>query len=1085
MTGSNMNKIVFPRAFAFSIDDLGWNEGSNLSKGKQGSRCRVGIVMRIIYRIHLVAFLLLPQVLLAQKATITGEFRELVTYPFSDPNPVPFLTEKNKRIYPYYSFDGYSLTGQKQQWKVIKLENDYIEVYILPEAGGKIWGAIEKSTGKEFIYRNEVMKFRNISLRGPWTSGGIEFNFGIIGHSPSTSTPVDYITRKNADGSVSCIVGNMDLPSRTQWRVEIRLPKDKAYFETRAMWNNPTPLPQPYYNWMTAAAVVTDDLEFLYPGNQELGHGGEAGSWPVDREGRDLSKYANNAFGSDRSSHVVGEYNDFMGGYYHKSEFGFGHWALYDEMPGRKLWLWAQSGSGAIWENLLTDNDGQYMEFQAGRMFNQYSPSPAVKSPITQVPFTPGLTDRWNEVWFPVKEIGGFVDISPMGVLNVKPENGKLQIGINALAFAQAKLTVISEGKVIYVEDKKFKPMEVYKTSIPMSVNADYEVVVDGMDLHYNPLKRNLIKRPFVSSMPKDITTAASLYQEGMEQKENRNYSRSKELLRKCLQKDPLYIEAMAALTEIYYRSNQYDSALYYANNALQLDTYNPAANYFAGVTYHAQGNLIDALESLGWAARSLEYRSAAYAQMAVIQLKLKNKELTEHYANLALDYNRNNFNALEVLAVLYRISGDTTLADKYIETISTLDPLNHFADFERNLLHPSPENYLRFTSTITNELPYQTYLELCLNYYDLGLKNNALLVLEKAPVHPLITVWKAYLKNDPSLLNEVTGVSAAFVFPYRTETVSVLEWALSKNSHWKFKYYLALNYAAINRDADAMRLFQSCGQEPDYAPFYLTRANLEKSKDEKQELTDLQTAQKLAPDDWRTINKLIEYYETHQNNQMALTISSAGYKKYKDNFTLGIQYAIALSDNGQYARSIKALEGMHILPFEGASQGKVVFEQACLFLAMDLIRNKRYGEAIKQIKKSKEWPENLGVGKPYDVDTRIQDYLEILCLVKMNRSDETVSLRKSIIDYTNQKYMSPSFNHILAIRVLKENGETKEANTLIQKMVDSAQHANPINQWVISSYKNDQATISDLEKNFAKNNYFLIIKKLTEITNK
>ena len=53
------------------------------------------------------------------------------------------------------------------------------------------------------------------------------------------------------------------LPSRTQWRVEIRLPKDKAYFETRAMWNNPTPLPQTYYNWMTAAAVVTDDLEFF------------------------------------------------------------------------------------------------------------------------------------------------------------------------------------------------------------------------------------------------------------------------------------------------------------------------------------------------------------------------------------------------------------------------------------------------------------------------------------------------------------------------------------------------------------------------------------------------------------------------------------------------------------------------------------------------------------------------------------------------------------------------------------------------------------------------------------------------------
>ncbi len=52
------------------------------------------------------------------------------------------------------------------------------------------------------------MKFRNIALRGPWTSGGIEFNFGVIGHTPSTATPVDYVLRENPDGSVSCWVGS-------------------------------------------------------------------------------------------------------------------------------------------------------------------------------------------------------------------------------------------------------------------------------------------------------------------------------------------------------------------------------------------------------------------------------------------------------------------------------------------------------------------------------------------------------------------------------------------------------------------------------------------------------------------------------------------------------------------------------------------------------------------------------------------------------------------------------------------------------------------------------------------------------------
>src|SRR5690606_42095765 len=70
-----------------------------------------------------------------------------------------------------------------------------------------------RSSDLEFLYKNEVIKFRDIAMRGPWTSGGIEFNFGIIGHSPATATPVDYRTKKNDDGSVSCIVGNTDLRS--------------------------------------------------------------------------------------------------------------------------------------------------------------------------------------------------------------------------------------------------------------------------------------------------------------------------------------------------------------------------------------------------------------------------------------------------------------------------------------------------------------------------------------------------------------------------------------------------------------------------------------------------------------------------------------------------------------------------------------------------------------------------------------------------------------------------------------------------------------------------------------------------------
>jgi Tfp pilus assembly protein PilF len=952
---------------------------------------------------------------------------------------------------------------------------------VLPTDGGKVLGAIEKSTGKEFIYRNEVMKYRNISMRGPWTSGGIELNFGYIGHNPSTCVPVDYKTVENSDGSVSCIVGSLDLPSRTKWCVEIRVPKDRAYFETRTFWNNPTPLNQSYYNWMTGAAVVTDDLEFFYPGNQEIGHGGEHGLWPVNEAGRNVAMYKNNNFESSKSYHVVGEFNDFMGGYYHNSDFGFGHWALYEEMPGHKLWLWSLARDGGIWEDLLTDTDGQYMEFQAGRLHNQYGGS-SNKTPISQIPFTPGLTDKWTEIWFPVKQIGGISDVSPFGALYAKAGDGKLNFGINSFAFAEGRITIRSNGREIFSEDKKFKPMEVFINSVPLASGADYEITVDGMDLQYNPSKRKYLSRPFISKMPTDKVTPSSVYQEGMELKENRNFRGAKVLLKKCLQMDPLYTDAMASLAEIYYRSNLYDSSLYYANNALQMDTYHPAANFFAGLAYKSKDNMTDALESLGWAARSIGYRSSAYALMAGIELQLGDMPLTEHYGKLALDFERNNFNALEILAIMYRKAGESGKADEYLNTISTLDPLSHFADFERCLLHPSTANDVLFKSTITNEMPYQTFLELAMIYYDLGLKDDALLVLDKAPSHPLVTIWKAYLKNDISLLAEAAAVSPAFVFPYRTETVSALNWALSNNSSWKFKYYLALNYAAIQRDAESMELFRACGQEPDYAPFYLTRASLLRPKDDNQILSDLLSAQKLTPDDWRTALKLMDYYEGHNDYKSALLIATNAYKKHKENSNVGIRYAQALINNGQYANSLKTLESMNILPNEGARIGKEVYEQSGMFLATDLMKKKKYGEAIKMIEKSKEWPENLGVGKPYEVDTRLQDYLKIKCLEKLNRKNEATDLKKAVIDYTTQHLSSPSFGNLAALNLLKEQGETGAVNDLIQKISNSSRAENPVSRWIIATANNDQTTAGKLESRLAGNRDFLLMKKIEEV---
>ncbi len=398
-----------------------------------------------------------------QPATVREYQAEFTTYPFSDPNPIPVMGT----IYPYFRFDGFSDVPVQRTWKVIDLENQWIRVSILPEIGGKIWRAVDKATGKSFIYDNHVVKFRDIAMRGPWTSGGIEANYGIIGHTPNVATPVDYVTQRNPDGSVTCTIGALDLLTRTTWRLAISLPADKAYFTTSSFWHNGTPFEQPYYSWMNAAIPVGDDLEFIYPGNHFLGHGGEVGDWPVNTaNGKQISFYRNNDFGGYKSYHVFGSYTDFFGAYWHNQEFGMVRYAPHDEKPGKKLWIWGLSRQGMIWEQLLTDADGQYTEVQSGRLFNQTAEASTL-TPFKHRGFAPYSSDRWTEYWYPVKGTGGFVTANQWGALNVQPGPRRGGAGALAGAIDRRYTRGIRRRQRIYARLLQLAPLERWSDTAP------------------------------------------------------------------------------------------------------------------------------------------------------------------------------------------------------------------------------------------------------------------------------------------------------------------------------------------------------------------------------------------------------------------------------------------------------------------------------------------------------------------------------------------------------------------------------------------------------------------------------------------
>ena len=335
-------------------------------------------------------------------AHVTVGEKALRTYPFSDPDPLP-ATDTTR--YPYFRYDGSTDAAVTQTWKTVTLENGRIRVVMLPEVGGKVWAATDKVTGRDFLYCNHVMKFRDIAMRGPWVSGGIEFNFGIIGHAPSSSTPVDWFVRENADGSASCFVSSEEYVTRTVWQVEVRLGADADKFETHVVWYNASGLPAPYYHWMNAAYSVRGNPDFLFPGREVIGHEGEieTRTWPFDDRGRKLDFFEGNAFGGPKSYHVLPGRNGFYGIWWPAAGFGSYHRSKSYEKYGRKIWLWALSRQGGIWEDLLTDSDGQYTELQSGRCFNQprwgnYA------TPFKHPSFAPGSTETFTEEWGPVRD---------------------------------------------------------------------------------------------------------------------------------------------------------------------------------------------------------------------------------------------------------------------------------------------------------------------------------------------------------------------------------------------------------------------------------------------------------------------------------------------------------------------------------------------------------------------------------------------------------------------------------------------------------------------------------------------------------
>jgi len=745
-----------------------------------------------------------------------------------------------------------------------------------------------------------------------------------------------------------------------------------------------------------------------------------------------------------------------------------------------------------IWESLLTDNDGQYIEFQAGKLFNQAAESSTL-TPFKHREFAPHDADVMREIWFPLKGTKGMVAASRIGVLNVERKVDSATIFFSALRQVNEEIKVLVDGDLVWSGKLEMKPLGLYVKDFMAVEGEKIEVIIGERLLAYNS-EGTLVDRPVEANPGFDWSTSYGLYIKSLELEKQRRYAEALDGYIAVIEKDPGFMPALNRVALGFYRQMKYDIAYDYIKKALGVDTYDGEANYYLGLISSKLGDINTAKSGFSIAMSSVAYRSAAAAEMARLFFMEGDFNNTLEYAEEAMRFNQDNADALETIAMVYRKTGEPDMAELVLGQMAMLDETSHFVRFELYLNNPVEKNLESFRNYIRNELPYQAYLDLAIKYFNMGCREEASEVLALAPGNPIVELWLAFLDSGQGKgsLSKVIEGDPSFVLPHRVETAAVLQKFLQKENHWKLNYYLGLIYWNLGRVDDAVSLFRDCGSEPDFAPFYLARARLTGLPREK--LADLKRAMEIAPDDWRSALALSKWYLDQKDGLNAINIIEPFVPLFPEQPAIGVYYAEVLNSLGSYEKSVEFLDDYNVLPGEGATAAMDYYHEACLQAAFISFEKNDTLNALAYILKARRWPENLGAGKPYDVDERIQDFLSGLIYAKSGSNDKAEEAFNRVAGYLNPTGKEENSTLLLQLAALRMAGREDEAVDLLETL-KSIYPGNKYVSWAGLVYSRDYDRAAELRDsimsseqgsaspgNLYKDSKFELVVKLQEI---
>ena len=917
------------------------------------------------------------------------------TYPVGTPDKNPMFLEKRVYqgssgvVYPHPVIDRIYDARRDAQYTAVFLENRYLKIMLLPEIGGRVQMALDKTNGYHFVYYNRVIKPALVGLAGPWISGGIEFNWPQH-HRPSTFDPVDWRIDENPDGSRTVWCAEIERMFNTKGMTGFTLYPDRAYLEIQVQLYNRTSEPQTFLWWANPAVHVNDDYQSVFPPDVHavMDHGKrDVSSFPIATgtyykvnyaPGTDISRYKNIPVPTSYMAYHSDF--DFIGDYDHGQQAGMMHIANHHVVPGKKQWTWGSSDFGKTWDRQLTDEDGPYIELMCGA----YTDNQPDFSWIM-----PGEEKTFTQIFMPYKKIGPACNASKDVVLRLEAGREQAEIGVYVSAPRAVTVELWRGGSRIYEHTADLTPeivlIETVRLPEPVRPQELSLRVLDeaGSELlSFTPLPDEKPEIPAPATPAKDpseIESKEELFLNGqhLEQYRHATYAPEPYYL-EALRRDPMDARCNNAIGLLLYRRGKFAEAEAYFRTAIRRLTmrnpnpYDGEPYYNLGLALKMQGKYSEAFDAFYKSIWNSAWQDAGYFELARLASRAGRPAEALELLQRSLRRNSTNHRARHLKIALLRQVGRDADARAEIETALTLDRFEYGALWERCLLDSDPS-----FEQLTRQNGF-TYTSLALDYAQAGLFDDAARVLALAPQEdPLVHYYTAWVqrqagntKDAQLALEQAARCAPDYCFPNTLESVLALQDAVQHNpADARAPYYLGNFWYAHRRYEEAIECWEMAARlDPTFSiPFRnLGLAYYNKRNDAERALQAYETAHRLAPADARVFFELDQLYKKRNlppAERLARLEACRALVDARDDLT--IEYINLLLLAGRAADALTILTQRAFHPWEGG-EGKVTgaYVNCLVELAREAIHGGDHRAAIDLLERAQVYPPNLGEGK-------------------------------------------------------------------------------------------------------------------------